>query len=258
MKNVELKMQNEGTRFPVLHFAFYILHFTFFRLPARPRAAQSRRGVTLLEVSLVLALLVILSAIVWPQLDQPLAAERLKRSADQLRADFTKARVAAMESGRTHAFQLDSATGRYSVVPVDDLSDSDPFSVPTGAATQIVPVLEGELPEGVRLVQISAVDDVTPPPAFGGGGAPGGVMIGPDLGGLAGAAPAVAPGQPAASVVYFHPDGTTSSAVATLTGEFEFVVEVRLRGLTGATAVGEVFVGDPLASSGAPPTGATP
>jgi hypothetical protein len=211
---------------------------------------------TLLEVSLVLALLVILSAIVWPQLDQPLAAERLKRSADQLRADFTKARVAAMESGRTHAFQLDSATGRYSVLPVDDLSDSDPFSVPTGAATQIVPVLEGELPEGVRLSQISAVDDVTPPPAFG-GGAPVDLAIDPALGGSTGPAPAVAPGA-AASVVYFHPDGTTSSAVATLTGEFELVVEVRLRGLTGATAVGDVFVGDPLASSGAPPAGATP
>ena len=241
---------------PVLHFAFYILHFSFSRLPARRRTAPSRRGMTLLEVSLVLALLVILSAIVWPQLDRPLAAERLNRSADQLRADFTKARVAAMESGRTHAFQLDPATGRYAVVPIDDLSDSDPFSVPAGAAMQVVPVLEGELPEGVRLAQISAVDDVTPPPASG-VGAPVDLAIDPALAGSTGPAPAVAPSA-AASVVYFHPDGTTSSAVATLAGEFELAVEVRLRGLTGATAVGEVFVGNSLAGSGAAPTGATP
>ena len=53
------------------------------------------------------------------------------------------------------------------VVPIDDLSDSDPFSLPSGPVLQPVPVLEGELPEGVRLAQISAVDDVTPPPASG-------------------------------------------------------------------------------------------
>jgi len=214
---------------------------------------------TLVEVSLVLALLVVLAAVMWPQLDRPLAAERLKRSADQLRADFTKARVAAMESGRTHAFQLDTSTGRYSVVPLDDLSDSDPFSLPAVGAMQVAPVLEGELPEGVRLALLNAVDDVTPPPVFGGG-----MVSGPAASNPAAADPALS-GSPnggpigqAAAIVYFHPDGTTSSAVAMLAGEFELAVDVRLRGLTGATSVGEVYVGDPLAQAGAPPAGATP
>src|SRR5689334_8654933 len=106
MTNVECKMQNEGTGSPIFRFPFYILHFGFSGTPIRriERKTRSlRKGVTLLEVSLVLGLLVVLAAVVWPQLDRPLASERLKRSADQLRADFTKARVAAMESGRTHS-----------------------------------------------------------------------------------------------------------------------------------------------------------
>jgi type II secretory pathway pseudopilin PulG len=257
MKNEKGKMKSEGTRSPVFRFPFSILHFAFSETPIRRikrKPRNPRKGVTLLEVSLVLGLLVVLAAVVWPQLDRPLASERLKRSADQLRADFTKARVAAMESGRTHSFQVDTSTGRYSVVPIDDLSDSDPFSLPAVGAMQVAPVLEGELPEGVRLATLSAVDDVTPPPAFGGA-----MISAPtDFGNTAaGPTVAAAPIGQAASIVYFHPDGTTSSAVATLAGEFELVVDVRLRGLTGATSVGEVYVGDPLAQSGAP-AGATP
>jgi prepilin-type N-terminal cleavage/methylation domain-containing protein len=209
-----------------------------------------RRAFSLLEVSLVLALLVLIGAIVYPRLDGLLADRRLRSAADQLRADFTRARVAAMESGRAHAMQFESATGRYVVIPLDDLSDSDPFALPSaGGGVPSMPVVAGMLPEQITLLRVTAADDVKPPPAMGGLAAGG-----PDMQSFGapptGAAAAAGP----LSVVYFHPDGTTSSAIATLAGEFELLLDVRLRGLTGGTSVGDVYTGDSAAGGG--PAGA--
>jgi hypothetical protein len=80
----------------------------------------------------------------------------------------------------------------------------------------------------------------------------------------AGAPRATAAGgsAPSTAVVYFHPDGTTSSALALLAGEFDLYVEVRLRGLTGGTTIGEVYVGDETSAgidhSTEPAAGGTP
>lgn len=188
-----------------------------------------RRAFTLLEITLTLALLVVLVSLVWPALEAPFAAQRLKAAADQLRADFTQARTTAMNSGQTQLLTFDSASGTYAVVAVDDGASTDPFS-PTSDVTSITlgPIAGRPLPDGVAFHEVAALDDVTPPPAT-----------------VAGFGPPPTSGAAATTgSVYFHPDGTTSSARVTLANERGMFIDVRLRGLTGATAVGDVLAAE--------------
>ncbi len=192
----------------------------------------SRGGFTLVETLLVLALLTAIGALVWPALEKPFAAERLRKAADQLAADLTRGRVAAINAGRAHRLQFEATTGRYGVVPVDDGADSDPFSLPaTTDAAAPQQALTEQLPEGVAVAQIVTQDDVTPPPT----------MTTPPA--AAAALANDAANEAAATdsgVIYFHPDGTTSTAEILLVGEHQSAVRLRLRGLTGAAAVGEL------------------
>ena len=194
------------------------------------------RAFTLLETLLVLALLVVLGGLIWPALEKPLAAERLRKSADQLCADLNKARVAAINGGQTHALQLEQGSGRYAVIPFDDGAGSDPFSLPAEAnAAGPAPVIAEQLPEGTSIAAIVTQDDITPPPMMGVA-----ATTPAATSSLTGTATQNSTGAVASSgLIYFHPDGTTTSAEITLTGEYGNQLRVFLRGLTGQAAVGD-------------------
>jgi type II secretory pathway pseudopilin PulG len=184
-------------------------------------------GFTLFEVALVLALLIVIGALAWPSLSGMFDSERLKQAADQVRSDLIRARVTAMNTGRVHSLSVDETRSRYFVVPVDDGS-ADPFSVPGDVnPAAALPVISRTLPEGITLWTVMSVDDATPPPA---------VAAAPGFG----SAPAAAPSSGSAVGVFFHPDGTTSSALVTLSLEGNLFLDVRLRGLTGGTVAGEI------------------
>jgi len=212
-----------------------------FTVAAR-RIARSggalRRGFTLLETMLVLSLMVVIAALVWPALDKPFAAQRLRTSADQIRAVLTHGRVAAMQSGRLHVFSVDPSTGRFLVHPADEATNMVATSPMASTMSTTPTVLRGHaLPDGIRLQELLAVDDVTPlqqaaqaqtvaPPAT----AP---ISGPADGANA-SGPLTAPQS-----IYFHPDGTTSSARFTLANQHGVTLVLELRGLTGATRASE-------------------
>src|SRR5690348_15415484 len=65
------------------------------------RLPSTRSGFTLLELLLVLALIAAISAMVWPLLAGPLATQRLKRAAEQVRTQLIKARTQAINTGET-------------------------------------------------------------------------------------------------------------------------------------------------------------
>lgn len=203
------------------------------------RRGGLRRAFTLMEMMLVLALMVAIGAIVWPALDKPFAAERLRASADELRAELARGRVAAMQSGRVQVFSVDAATGRYLVHPADEPTGVVATSTTTTSSSLAPPtVLTGRaLPEGIQLQELLAFDDVTPLPPNAQAQTAAPVPTAPPVGvagGLNAAGPTSAP-QP----VYFHPDGTTSSARFTLVNQHGVTLVLELRGLTGATRVGE-------------------
>ena len=205
--------------------------------------SRPRRAFTLLETMLVLALFVVVSALAWPQLSKPFEAQHLRKSADQLHADLTRARATAIRTGCTQQFTITSSTtvddGRgalpvvrssYHIAPVTDAmagnssAGFDPmFSDPLASAGQTY-----SLPEGITLAAVEAVDDVSPAPQAGGFSLP----------------PAPTDGASTTSTVFFHPDGTTSSARFTLVNEQGLMVRVELRGLTGVVAKSDVLTSE--------------
>ena len=74
-----------------------------------------RRAVTLIEVLLVLALLVVLASMTWPALDRPMANQRLRKAADRVRTAWTRARIDAMSTGQTILFQCTLESDQYTI-----------------------------------------------------------------------------------------------------------------------------------------------
>lgn len=186
---------------------------------------------------LALTLMVAIAAIAWPALDKPFAARRLRTSADQLRAEMARGRVAAMQSGRVHVFTVEPTTGRFQIHPADEAAATaatatEATSTPTNAT-----VLPGHsLPDGIRLQEVLSVDDVTPLPPQLAPQQQAAPVPQPATSGLNGATDAAAM-TGAAQNVYFHPDGTTSSARFTLANQHGATLVMELRGLTGSTRI---------------------
>lgn len=244
-------------------------------LPAAGRPARSRiataaarrgtRGLTLLEMVLVLALVVVLVGLAWPVLRRPLATETLRSAADDLRAAWARARVEALESGEAWVFEIVPGTNEYRVRPRDDASlasaEALTATAPLGGTTiRIEPeaigaaaeprdvqlrraplaetrTLSRPLPAGVTVLDLRLEDAAAAMATAGATPAGlGGVPTG-GAGGTFGEWPAIE----------FYPDGTTTPARLVLTNEFEQAVVLRLRGLTGATAVDPIGPRDEVA-----------
>lgn len=176
----------------------------------------SRRGLTLIEILLVLSLLVAIGAIAVPLLENSFSRAALHGSGDLLRGAWAKARLAAMQSGQTHVFRFEPMGSRFQIVALDslgapensELAPEDPETVePT---TEFVRLSQNRLPDGVVFhsgdvsssSQTLATLPMTAESAWS---------------------------QP----ILFHPDGTTSDASLLIANEELVAIRVTLRGLTG-------------------------
>ena len=188
---------------------------------------------SLLELLLVLALLVVIAAIAAPSLQRPMEAEKLRRCAQLVQAEWGKARIRAMQSGQTIVFQYQTDSGRYRVQPwySDDyfLEGNQPLDASGGgaASTDAAPLSGmGELPEGAKFLTSISLSETRS------------LEIEEELANLSGSA---AVGDSWSAPVLFFPDGTTSTAETTLVNESGSYVIVRLRGLTGVSRVSHVL-----------------
>jgi hypothetical protein len=180
---------------------------------------------------LTMCLLVILAAMAWPALEKPLAGMRLRKAADQIRAEWATARVDAMNSAQTYLFRYVANEGRFRVeryTPPQGQGDSE-FGVATGGVgqdagnTEMTPeVRQDALPEGVTFAASEVVVDTRAS------------MI---------AAEMAQSGTEEASwsePILFYPDGTTSTVRLVLKNADDRYLELQLRGYTGVVTIGEV------------------
>jgi Tfp pilus assembly protein FimT len=205
--------------------------------------AGRRRGISLLEMILVLAVLVAAAALVLPALQGPMDDQRLLKSADLIRAQWTKARVAAMKSGKIYVFRYTIASDAYVVEPwygeVDVLEVSPDDAVEVPMTTRVVPDETKSHPLGISGLRLpdgimfftgeTAMDTRT-------------AEVSQDMSSGTTAVDSQPP-------IVFYPDGSTSDARVVLTNE-RFYVEVSLRGLTGMVRVSELRSSEELSLGG--------
>jgi len=195
---------------------------------------------TLLEILLTLCLLVILASLTWPGLGRPMATQRLRESADQIRTEWVRARVDAMSSGQRYVFRY-SPDGNTYAIEAQDAEDgaSDATSAsPTGAAgaspaaaskgldEAAGPQQQRRLPDRVRFVTDQTTGQTSPQPTASDGKS------------------SPTADSNLSQQVLFDPDGTCSDARLRLTNEYNQTIELSLRGLTGVVLVSQVRSGE--------------
>lgn len=205
------------------------------------RRHPTSRGLTLLEILLVLGLLVVIAAMVMPTVGGTLQNHRLRKAADLLRAEWAKARAKAMQTGRTYVFRYQLESNGYVVEPWysdEDLLESDQVGLggaasvggvntvpaPTFAmADTFQPAKTRHLPEDIIFAASEVVAEVR------------------DV--VTAEAPASfqAPANNLSDPIFFYPDGTTSTSRLLVMNQRPRYILMTMRGLTGV-----VYVSEPL------------
>ena len=180
------------------------------------RSPRHRPSYTLLEVTLVLALLAIVTALAYPSIDGMYGHHRLTAALDEVRGAWASGRAHAIEEGTPYRFSVVLGKGNFRLAP-DSPEYWEGGNPPSGNGTQAV-VITGALPRGVTF-------------ANGNGGA------GPAGGNPDTVLASVSPSQ-YQTLAVFLPDGTARNDV-----EIRFIVRgaapavLRLRSMTGVVSV---------------------
>ena len=176
-----------------------------------------RRGYTLLELMLVMALLVVVSAMVYPLAATMYGHLKLSQAADTVRGAWAEARTHAIDDGRPYRFAIIPNQGNFRVAP-----DSSEFWGSSGAAEDAADtanppfIMSQTLPKGLRF---RATEEGAPAPAQGPSSLPP-ESIGPEMW---------------SSRTVFLPDGTATQDVEIIFGaDGTLGIVMKLRALTGA------------------------
>lgn len=208
--------------------------------PDRTQRLASRefwRGVTLMELLLVLVLLVVAGSIVIPAITGAYSSVKLTRAGDAVITRWAEARAQAIETGVVYQFRFTPETGKYRVEPwsnpgadaaaTDSSTDSTPGSSKSG--TLATRKTLDESPTVAAALHDSIV--------FQGGQA-------------AAEDPATrerrvtsleSPRSSWSTPILFFPDGTTSQATVVLQSDVPNYLRLTLRGLTGVARASEVL-----------------
>lgn len=197
----------------------------------------SRPAFTLLELLLTLSVLAAIAAVAIPQLGILLGDRRVVRAGDQLRVEMTRLRVDAMRQGRVMMIEGMIEGNTFRVKPFFSSVDSTEAFDQTGSqsglltgATQgiMVPVNEDasseeliELPEDVIVSSVGVVS----------------AARAAEIEQLS----LANQGEGWSRPILFYPDGSTSTALITLSHESVGRVVVKIRGITGDVTVSEVL-----------------
>ena len=187
-------------------------------------AVRNRRGgFTLLEITLVLAILVAAAAIAAPMFQSTMKRERLRKGAQLIAADWTRTRATAMEDGETQVWlcEVGGSSFSKSSYSTSGMTTADAASA-VAATTSVTLTSTGsdsesfgqDLPYEVSVSEIlvSEADSVV---------------------NMANTTTESAGGQ---ATVFFYPDGTCSSARLTVADD-EASISIIMNGMSGTVRV---------------------
>lgn len=122
---------------------------TFVRGAAFASSCRSSRlGFTLLEMTLVLAVIVIAVGISWPAVQRAFESQQLRQAAELVQVRMMAARVHALDTGLLYQFRYEPGGGRFIAVPLEQ----DPVNSGSVAEGTHIPKISGMLPESVQFV----------------------------------------------------------------------------------------------------------
>jgi type II secretory pathway pseudopilin PulG len=206
-------------------------------MSAKPQAAAVR-GMTLVEIVLVTALLVVIGSLVVPIFTNSFTSVRLRRAGDQVLSRWAHARSLAIESGEIQQFRFTPESGAFAI---------EPWALqPTG---------DGGAAGRSRPLRSEQGGDAKPQAATGPDGMPlrngtlpepitfhsGQITVTGQADGESGRASLSSSSGAASTPILFFPDGTTSDASVTLASDKEQFLRLTLRGLTGVGRASDVL-----------------
>jgi type II secretory pathway pseudopilin PulG len=202
---------------------------------------------TLVELLVVLALLVVIGSIVVPVFTGSFASVRLRRAGDQVLTRWSQARARAIETGDVYQFTYTPESGTYQVGPwlatvdEDGRSGAAPKrSISTTSAATTASVSTSDTGATTSAIdEAGAGQSITLPGTilFQGGQ----IAVEDALVGERQVASLQSTGESVSTPILFFPDGTTSHASVVLANDRNQFVRLTLRGLTGVGRATDVL-----------------
>lgn len=204
---------------------------------------HSRSGLTLLEMALVLALMVVVFSMVVPRLTGSVSSRRLVYAADEVRAAWGKGRNLAMRTGETFQFLYLPESRVFTIVQEPTTLESEAIyeqALSGLSLSNMAPDEQEFQNSALELAQNGiAVERLPTEISF--------------LDAATAASLTPTAGEPITgdvSSVTFKPDGSTSNSTVWLANEDGEAIPVLLRGMTGVSAIGKPVVGVATAQGG--------
>ncbi len=187
-------------------------------------SGAAKRGFTLLEIALVLAIIVVVGAVAAPMFQGTLRTERLRKGAELIAADWVRTRSVAMETGETQVWMCQIANNSFSASSYNDsgaISPADAASA-VSAATGLTSTGsdagsfgQSAMPDGVSIGDVLVSEGDT-------------VVMMAETGNT---------GDGGSALLFFYPDGTSSSARLSVANDQEQTMSVVLNGMAGTVRV---------------------
>ena len=162
----------------------------------------SRRGYTLFEMVIVVALIVLLSGLAIPSIESMYADYKLQSAVDQVGGKWALARTRAVTDGRPYRFSVGPGGDSFRVAP-DDSQFWGGDAPPAADGTVTPLVVEDSLPRGIQFAVPDTTDPNTTDPSGAGQPAPSAVPN----------SSATGSGSGWNTVAVFLPDGTAQQDV---------------------------------------------
>jgi prepilin-type N-terminal cleavage/methylation domain-containing protein len=192
-----------------------------FRLPAEvslgmldPSVSKRlRNGMTLIELLLVIAIMVVVASLVVPNIQRTFARQALQKGADRVRVAMGQARVRAIKNGEEFAVFYVPGGSWFNVAPFTKFKEQSALATrreKLAEAKQQSDFEDDLLPRGILFAAGEVSNDAR------------------SMGVLASAQ-----SGDSLRTILFYPDGTSQDAKIILQNDKENFVEIQLRGLTG-------------------------